>query len=276
MKKFFVISVLILALAWGFASYSLQHRAYDTYNDCRKIWSSRGLYDQSTPRNSYQSVIQAFAAGAPGVEIDIHYDPEMDRFVLSHAHPKIGPDGKRHYTLKNGELQTLGELFKRTGKGHWFWLDFKNLDDLNDVQTQKAIARLRSIAPGSLWARIYVEGNNPLKLKRYQNAGLHTIFDTDPLPAGNPLSPLLLGAYKIAFAWGGFDAVGMNYGKADNPVYAPRTAKVLGNIPVFVYHIPDKPDILKTLLKDPQVRVMLVGRDVSLNRFNLTACKDQP
>lgn len=36
---------------------------------------------------------------------------------------------------------------------------------------------------------------------------------------------------------------------------------------------PDNGEILEALANDPTVRVMLVGRDDSINRFDLSACE---
>jgi hypothetical protein len=48
--------------------------------------------------------------------------------------------------------------------------------------------------------------------------------------------------------------------------------KVLGNIPVFIYHAPDNKVLLKNLSKEPQVRVIL-NRDDTVNHYLVNNCE---
>ena len=43
----------------------------------------------------------------------------------------------------------------------------------------------------------------------------------------------------------------------------------------FIFHIPDDETLLKRLVKNDDVRVMLVGRDKSLNRSGINLCKNK-
>jgi len=275
-KILIAIGVLTLLLygLWLYSNWKLDPKYYkEVYQRPQKIWSARGLYDQNTPQNSISSLKKAFKAGAPGAEIDCHYDPDLHRFILSHNHPKTAPDGRKIYPKKEGKILTLETLFNEVGAGHWFWLDFKNLGKLDEQETQDAIQRLNEITEhNGVKKRLYIEGTNPLKLRRYAQAGYHTLFDIQPLPETFHLTWPVLTAYKAAFVWGGFSAITMKYGHINRPVYGEKTQKILGDIPVFLYHIPDHNQTLNRLLCTPQVRVMLVGRDQSLNRFHLKGC----
>ncbi|MDA3946838.1 MAG: hypothetical protein PF439_09190, partial [Helicobacteraceae bacterium] len=65
----------------------------NVYNDCHKIWSSRGLYNSHDERNSITSFKRAFEQGAYGAEVDFSYDGKMKRFIVSHGHPKKDAKG---------------------------------------------------------------------------------------------------------------------------------------------------------------------------------------
>jgi len=248
----------------------------DAYNDCHKVWSARGIYGKGVEQNSLESLKQAFDAGAKGAEIDLHYDVEIQKFIISHDHPYKDKNGKLVYTLKNGKLLTLSDVFKSFGTKNYFWLDYKNLGKLNENETASAIARLKEITKtGGLRERVYIEGTHPFKLADYTKAGFKTIFDIQPLPEKYYTTTLVLNVYKFAYARGDFTVMGMHYGHLDAPVYGEKTESLLGDIPLFLYHVPDNPQVLKKLIKNPQVRVMLVGRDMNLNRFDLTNCHEQ-
>jgi len=278
MKKLIWTVVIAFSLYGMMLLYNqvkLQKRDFhEVYHDCHKIWSARGLYGHGIEQNSLKSLKRAFDAGAPGAEIDLHYDAVMHRFILSHDHPKRDAKGKLVYTLKEGKLLTLEEVFRHFGDRYYFWIDYKNLGKLSSEETKDAIERLKEITKkNGIRERIYLEGVHPLKLADYTRAGFKTIFDIQPLPEKYHTASLVLNGYKVAFARGGFSAITMHYGDLDAPVYGEITKKILGKIPVFLYHVPDDKKLLKRLLANDQVRVILVGRDVSLNRFDLTACK---
>ncbi|WP_345970086.1 hypothetical protein WCX72_12590 [Sulfurimonas sp. HSL1-6] len=271
-------TVLVIVIAWNaavyFADRQIAAKRYDgVYDSCHKVWSSRGLYDTKQERNSLTAFRRAFEAGAHGVEVDFSYDADSDRFIIGHGHPRKGPDGRTVYTEKEGGLFTLETLFRELGEEHAFWLDFKNLDHLSSEETQKAIRRLESIAVnGNVHDRLYIEGSNPLRLSLYTDAGFKTLLGTFPLADSNPVASIVLNAYKMIYAVFDITGIAMNYGSVDKPIYGENTRKQLGMIPAFVFHIPDDPSLLQELVHNSHVRVMLVGRDISIDRFAVTAC----
>ena len=284
LKKIFKLKIVWIFILIMITSYQgvriyadkkLENKTYEySYNDCNKIWSARGMYGGKIEQNSLASLNSAFKVGASGVEIDLYYDVEKKLFIISHNHPKKNADGTLSYSLKNGKLLTLKEVFNTFNKDYYFWLDYKNLGDLSAEETKEAIKRLLVITvDDDLRQRVYIEGTNPLKLANYSYAGLKTIFDIQPLSASSWTTSIVLNLYKAAFAYGNFTVMGMKYGSVDDPVYGKQTEEFLAGIPVFLYHVPDYKGLIEALLNHTQVRVMLVGRDKSLNNFNLTNCK---
>ncbi len=247
----------------------------EAYNSCHKIWSARGIYGtDGVEQNSLESLAQGFEAGALGVEVDLHYDVQMKQFIISHDHPYKDAEGKLVYIQKNGKLLTLQEVFEKFSEKYYFWMDYKNLGKLSTQETSEAIARLLEITQkNDIRERIYIEGTHPFKLADYTKAGFKTIFDIQPLSESSFTTTMVLELYKAFYARGGFTVLGMHYGKLDNPTYGEKMKEILGDIPVFLYHVPDDSELLDSLIDNKQVRVMLVGRDINLNRFDRNKCK---
>ncbi|MCW8982644.1 MAG: hypothetical protein OQK13_01225, partial [Gammaproteobacteria bacterium] len=177
------------------------------------------------------------------------------------------------YIPQNGKLLTLKEMFDAVGDDGHFWLDYKNMRWLEPEQTQDAINRLLEITErGDLRERVYVEGADPINLPLYRRAGLNTIFDVHPPKDSLPLTTFVMNIYKVAFYFGGHTVMGMAHGSVDDPVYGADTQQSLGSIPLFLYHVPNEDELLKRLVANSAVRVVLVGRDISVGRFELNSC----
>lgn len=243
------------------------------YDDCHKIWSSRGLYNTRDERNSITAFRRAFEEGAYGAEVDFHYDAKSDRFIVSHGHPKKDANGDYIYPKKEGKILTLEALFSAAGEGHYFWLDYKNLEHMTAAETEQAIKRLIAITEvDAIRDRLYIEASNPLALSRYTDAGFKTILGIHPLPEKNIFSSVVVNAYKIAYCFNNITALAMPYGSIDNPVYGKRAQKRFGAVPLFLFHVPEDEALLKELVDKESVRVMLAGRDKSIDRFDTTNC----
>jgi len=270
-----VIFIILYILTISYTQNRLKNKDFSkTYNSCHKIWSARGLYDsKKISQNSLGSLDKAFSLGAVGAEIDLHYDVKMKKFIISHDHPFKDNNGNLIYTKKDGKLLTLEEVFNKFSKNKYFWLDYKNLGHLNNEDTNNAISRLLEITKNNnIRERIYIEGTHPFKLAQYTDAGFNTIFDIQPLPQSSLTTSIVLNLYKAFFARGDFTVIAMHYGDLENPTYGEKTKELLGDIPLFLYHIPDNENLLNNLLDNPQVRVMLVGRDINSDRFKISHC----
>ncbi len=281
-KKAIAFIVFLLAVvAWNatvvYVDKMLEKRAYsEVYDSCHKIWSSRGLYNTHDERNSITSFSRAFDAGAYGAEVDFSYDVKMNRFIVSHGHPKKDANGDYIYPKKDGKILTLEALFAAVGEGHYFWLDYKNLEHLTSEETDAAIARLLAITTKEgLRERLYSEASNPLALSKYTNAGFRTILGIHPLPEQNILAPLVINAYKIAYYFTNITAVAMPYGSVDNPVYGESAERSFMTVPIFLFHVPDERMLLESLVAKEHVKVILAGRDQSINRFDINGCGEQ-
>ncbi|MFQ5543184.1 MAG: hypothetical protein ACE5FY_02390 [Nitrospiria bacterium] len=265
--RFSVLMVVGYFSLTAFVDYQLEKKQfYGAYEDCHKIWSARGLYVSRVEQNSIESVKRAFSRGARGVEIDLFFDLQLKQFVISHDLP---------YRLKNGALLSLESLLDETGEGGYFWLDFKHLSRLNSGEVEEALLRLKTItAKNNLKEKIYVEGENPLNLSLFRKAGFKTILDVRPLPDHYFFSSVLMNVFKAVYYFGDFTVMGMQYGGLNTPIYGPDAKKTLRDVPVFLYHVPVDEPLLKGLSALQQVRVLLAGRDQSVDRFEINTCSD--
>jgi glycerophosphoryl diester phosphodiesterase len=264
--------VAIFHLLVAYVDMHLEQRAEKPlYNECHKVWAARGLVEggheitHTGEQNSIESITRAFSRGAPGVEVDVHFDTDSGRFIVSHDYP---------YNLKNGAILTLEELFSATGNNYYFWLDFKKLRHLGDADLVRSVSELERLSQKfDLKSKLYVEGEAPFSLAVYRNAGFNTIFDTHPINDDHPLATTVINLYKLVYYFGHFDVMGMNYyfGDGRDPIYGSRTRRLLAGIPVFIYHVPDDPAILRELVLDTAVRVILVLHH-NLDRYGFNAC----
>ncbi len=249
----------------GWADHHLAQRPkLEVYDDPHKIWSTTGLVVDATADrpatvwNSIESIGLAFEHGARGVEVDVFYDVEMAEFIVSHDRP---------YNLKNGALLTLDQLLAAVGDGGQFWLDWKKLRHLDQRELQASLDELETLAARyELKDRLYVEGEAPLHLRAFQRAGFKTICDTHPLSDANPLTPLVVGVYKLIYYFGDFTVFGLNSGPIEDPIFGPETQKSLRHVPIFVYHVPMQEPWLEHLAHMPNLRVILPD-DHRIDRF---------
>lgn len=246
------------------------------YNSCHKVWAARGLYESHEEQNSLTAMNRAFSHGAMGAEVDFHYDVSSNRYIVSHNHPKKGSDGKLIYTEKEGRLLTLEHFLKELGSSHFFWLDYKNLDKLNQEETKLAIQRLLEITNfDNIRERLYIEGSNPLRLSMYTDAGFKTILGVHPLPESNIFASIVANAYKIAYYFQNITALALSRGRVlEDPIYGVRLKELYKGIPLFLFHVPDNEQLLDELLINKDVRVVLVGKDLSINRYHRNTCSE--
>ncbi len=251
-----------------YVDYQLDRQTFDdAYDDCNKIWSARGLYDDPVEQNSIQSISRAFNQGAPGVEVDVYFDTSLAQLIVSHDYP---------YNLKNGKLLPLGELLEAIGKDHFFWLDFKNLRDLSEREVAQVVKYLHTIIqPLGLKGNIYIEGSDPINLSKFRDAGFKTMFDTFPAPDGHMLSSFMINVYKIFYYFGEFTVMSMNYARKEGPIYVGDTIKQLGNIPLFIYHIPVDEALIDELVANSRVRILLIGNNQSVDFHYKNACSGE-
>jgi hypothetical protein len=273
--KYLLIIISLLALIYNglllYVDMHIDEKNHSTvYNNPQITWSSRGIYNSPKEQNSITSFKKAFDTGSMGAEVDCYYDVFLDKFIVSHDRTQKEPEGQYQYQLKDGAILTLEKLFTTLGEGHYFWVDYKNLDRLSTEETLKAIKHLDKITSiHNIKERIYLEGSTPNHLQYYTDAGYKTLFAFGPLRKNHIFSSISSNFYKIAYYFYDMSAVAIHYGSIDNPKYSETTQRNLKSIPTFVFHVPNDTTLLKKLAKNKDVRVILVGRDISVNRTDI-------
>ena len=277
MKYFFVLILLLVFIYNALILYideNIEKRNHkNVYKKCSKVWSSRGVYNSFYEQNSISSFQKAFDEGHMGVEVDFYYDVKMNKFIVSHDRIHKDTEGDFIYFLKDGKLLTLEKVFEKFGKKYYFWLDYKNLDRLTTEETLSAIKRLNVITQNSnIREKLYLEGSTPNTLEMYTKAGYKTLFAFQPLKADSIFSSISSNIYKIAYYFYDITAIAISYGPVDNPKYSEQSQENLKGIPTFLFHVPNEEKLLKKLVKHKNIRVMLVGRDESVNRADIKNC----
>ena len=273
--KYFILIISLLALTYNgllfYVNMHIDEKDHSgVYNSPHITWSARGIYDSYATQNSITSFKKAFDVGYLGAEVDCYYDDLLDKFIVSHDRTKKENQEGYNYALKDGEILTLEKLFTTLGKGHYFWIDYKNLDRLNSEETLKAIKRLNTITKvHDIKERIYLEGSTPNHLQYYADAGYKTLFAFGPLPNDHIFSSISSNFYKIGYYFYDMSAIAIQYGSIDNPKYGEDSKRNLKGIPTFLFHVPNDTALLKKLAKNKDVRVILVGRDISVNRADI-------
>lgn len=277
-KTFFIILLLFLVASYNltvsYVDKQLDNKNYSgTYNSCDKVWAARGLYNIREEQNTPKAMNRAFFLGANGAEIDVHFDLKTQRFIVSHDHPVKNKSGELVYSRKDGRILFLEDFFKVVEKGHFFWLDFKNLGKLDEQQTDLVIQHLEKITHfDSIKERLYIEGSNPLLLSKYTDAGFKTILGIHPIRESIFLSSFVVNIYKLGYYFNNITVIAMPYGELDDPTFGKKTINSLSAIPTFVFHVPDDEKLVRNLVNTDSVRVVLVGKDLSINRYNINAC----
>ena len=280
-KRLFLLLLIFIVLAYNLTVFyvdnELKKRDYSSvYNSCHKVWAARGLYNTRSEQNTPQAMMRAFSLGANGAEVDVHYDLKMKKFIVSHNHPTKDKNGELVYTKKNGKLLSLEEFLKAVGKDHYFWLDFKNLGQFDNEQTDQIINRLEHVTRfDNVKERLYIEGSNPLLMTRYTNAGFKTILGIHPLPESSFVSSFVVNVYKLGYFFNNITVIAMPYGKLDDPTFGPDTIKSLEHIPSFIFHVPPDDRLVRDLVNTQNVRVVLVGKDLSINRYSIDTCSSK-
>lgn len=248
----------------------LEQRADTVYGLTPKQWIPRGFYGDDVAQNSVRGVRAAFERGALGAEVDFHYDPDRDRFVVAHDDPRIDAQGRRQFDLIDGRELTLAELMQETAKDHYFWWDFKNLGYLDREETTRAIAQLEVIgAIHGVKERAYIEGSDPIRLARYKRAGFHTILAFQPVDERWPGSSLITDLAKLLVWIGNLDGIAIRYRETDLADLGPGTLESLRHVPLFIFHVPPRRELVAKLAALPQVRVILVGRGISVDLLDV-------
>ncbi len=266
---FFFLAVVATVAGWQFALAQVEQalaQRHDpgVYKSCHKIWSARGTYDGAVEQNTIEAFNRAFAHGASGAEVDVYFDVALGRFIVAHDDPTQRDRKER--------LLTLEALLDATDHSRYFWVDFKNLDRLSDTETMQAIRRLEAITRPAERHYLYLEGSNPLMVGKYTRAGFNTILAALAIPDDSFAAGFVSDINKLVYYFSDVTVLAFYQTRRGTPYFAEKLAEAYRNVPVFLFHVEDDPSAIDAFLPQQNIRVMLIGRDLSIERFELNHC----
>ncbi|MCJ7501423.1 hypothetical protein MUP29_14360 [bacterium] len=260
MKKYFATVVAVVLMVLSLVLYVNRSftrlKVTPFYDGCSKVWGHAG-YFKDHGKNSLPGIRQAFDLGAKGVELDVHFDVESGRFIVSHNYP---------YKLKDGKLLLLEDVFRESGKRGYFWLDFKNLKRLRRKEARRSSRSLLDMLKTyDLEEKVIVESKSALNLSIFSKAGIHTSYwiSVNREKDGFGTS-LRVFSFKVMFLYGRFSAVSI-----DHRNYTPLVDETFSHLPVHIFTLNNEEEVLKYLYRK-NVKVILSDE----NYYGLDGCSD--
>ncbi len=162
---FFLVIILYAVSNFAITAYRFNtKKSLLTLESKSQVWAHRGRHDKF-PENSMAAFKHAFESGACGIELDVHFDIKMNRFVVSHDYP---------YQKIDGKLLSLESVFKQFGKSGFYWVDFKKLkiDNLNP-----SIVRMKYLLKKyDLQKYVFVESLKSELISKISQSGIQSIY----------------------------------------------------------------------------------------------------
>jgi len=231
------------------------------YTDCHKVWGHRGHPEPpKIVENTIPSFQRAFDLGAPGVEMDVRYNPQRHEFYIGRY--DRGPDTSPDQRL------TLPEIFAAVGSRGYFWLDTKSIHYMTPEEARQAAQDMVQLLDRfGLRQRAIIESDTPENLAHFAQAGLHTsywIFNIDE--QAFPHTPwglwrALVRIKRNYIRWG-FSAISL-----DARFYTPMVQWMLKGARIHLFTV-DDPEELRHWVRHNEVRVILTDTD----RYDITTC----
>ncbi|HPE43095.1 MAG TPA: hypothetical protein PKV88_03350 [Bacteroidales bacterium] len=210
-----------------------------------KIWPHQGFKNSMHSGNSLQAFAEAIKSKFPGVELDINYLDETDRFVVCHDLPQnremyqLLPDLENYFTI----------LSKSSSNDIIVWLDFKNLDYRNNKQ---ALRKLHMLAEKyKVLNSLMIESNDALLLRDFSRCGFKTIWAMFYEMADERLQQHDIRAAKALAALSGCQMISLPWQVADE--YA---RSILTPMPLAIYTV-NEVEKLKEFISFPEIYVIL-------------------
>ncbi len=231
---------VFVVISYKFFSHSVANSFYDANH---KVWAHRG-YHKKFPENSIESFSEAFNRGAHGVELDIFFDEGLQDFIVSHDIP---------YKLHKNKPLTLEKVFSSVGNKGYFWVDFKQLDSVHniDVAVDKMEKLLRKF---DLFEKVIIESPKGFLLRKFSRKGMHTSYWIQ-FPSIRVLIWIKDFGYRAMIVFSNFSAVSMDYRDYSN--YIKRN---YSHLPIHLFTLNNKEEVVE-LIRNCEVKVVLSDED---------------
>lgn len=187
-----------------------------------------------------------------GIEIDVIFHQNAKKFESSHD----------PVNLKDFPIEKILSAYKEAGSQQFIWLDFKNLSELNQVDSLEELKRLVTlyeIQPSKVW----VESKSYKHLKLFKNAGFKTSYYF-PYYDFNQMKPIEIDRVKEKtlniVQSGSVDAISFfgNYFDFIKSVNLPKNIRILMLFDGINRKDFETSTFGKSILADPTVEAVLV------------------
>jgi len=235
-----ILSIVTTLLVVGIVNYKFYNYSVTNpfYNGCYKVWGHRGYFKDYT-ENSIESFSEAFDRGAHGVELDIFFDKNLQDFIVSHDYP---------YNLVNGKLLTLENVFSAVGNRGYFWVDFKQLDAVPDVDF--VVDKMeRLIKKFNLYDKVIIESHKGILLRKFSRKSIHTSYLITK-PTYRFMFWIKDFQYRSLIGFSNFSAISMSKS------YYKYAKKNYSHLPIHLFTVNDKNKLSK-LIDYNAVKVIL-------------------
>ncbi|GGY55540.1 hypothetical protein GCM10011297_30370 [Bacterioplanes sanyensis] len=234
-----VLSVLVAVVCTSTASAA---------GECQRLWLHRASITDHAA-NSSSGALAGWQQGAGGVEVDILYDPQQQRFIVAHDWQAAG----EHSLLLSDWLSQVPQEIP-------LWLDAKNLGSLWPWQISGASQRLKTVLQQhQRLLTAIVESRHPWYLRHLQRQGIATLYRTDlkPYPDGDWRQSWHIDLFQWLASVAPFSGVSLSHGRFQAPVIEP----LIRYAPVYLSTV-RQAETAKALLAQPQVAVVLAKGSV--------------
>ena len=250
-----IIFISVLAIDYLYSSRPVSSAS--VLNSCFKVWAHRGYFRQHD-QNSLAAFSEAVRLGARGIELDLFYDGKQNSFIVSHDSP---------YNHKDKKQLTLEEVLRTFRKNTQYWLDFKNLESLNQESVNLSIAKMDLLSERfNVKGNLIIESKNINNLRNYTKAGYLTSYWITPGTRNNLIQNLIY-LYKVKYRYinNQYTAISMDYRS-----YTQEVKDKLEGAPVLLFTINSLSDV-KQFSDDSSVRIIL--SDDNLYHLKADSCK---
>lgn len=227
---FILISIIISTIEFNHSTV----KPVEGFFDKQEVWAHRGLSNITTPY-SEELFKKVTVEGYRGVEIDVFFNLEKNRFDVTHDYNENAP------------TFSLEEVLKLLPSEIYIWFDFKNLSSLNK---KHAIIKLNELFPGKAKNRIIIESHDWISLKTLSEANFFTSVWVN-FSYKSRIYDLRLYFLKTMIAFTNFTSFSMAHDRYDD-----NFSKILKNNNVMLFTVNKKNKILE-LFKNKNVKIIL-------------------
>lgn len=205
-----------------------------------QYWSHRGFNSAALPENSIAAFEYVKQMGATGIETDVFWQEQQQRFVVSHDAPLKEADS----------LLTLDQLLARFKDSVSYWIDFKNLTAANRKNAAYALERLAQ--QYGLEQKLFVESGNGTVLRKLSSNMFKKLYWIQ-YNRSVPLKWFKLLYIKTLIVCSSFDGYTTGYS-----LYDEDFKKQFHGLPLYLFDAPattireetKEPSFIKVFLAD--------------------------